>query len=165
MFQPERGLRSLQDHGVRFVLIGGFAGGVLGATTNTNDLDICYDRSPDNLERLASALRALHAKLRIARVDEDLPFLLDAKTLAAGDSFTFQTDAGDLDILGTPRGTSGFRDLDAGASTYDLGDGLTIRVVSLDDLIRMKEAAGRPKDQIHLHELTALAERVRDRDR
>ena len=96
-------------------------------------------------------------------MDDDLPFVLDHRTLAAGDSFTFETDAGDLDVVGTPSGTGGFRDLDAGATTYDLGDGLAVRVVGLDDLIRMKEATGRAKDEVHLHVLAALRDMLDDR--
>ena len=65
--------------------------------------------------------------------------------------------------LGTPSGTGGFRDLDADATTYDLGEGLLVRVVSLDDLIRMKEAASRPKDEAHLHVLSALKQRIQER--
>jgi hypothetical protein len=165
VFDPIGVMRTLDRHGVRFVLIGGYAAGVLGAPIITNDLDICYDRSRDNLEPLANALRELGARLRVAGVSEELPFILDARSLAAGDSFTFQTRLGDVDVLGTPSGTAGFKDLNAAASSYDLGGGLRVRVVSLDDLIRMKEAAARPKDQAHLHVLTTLREMIRDADR
>ena len=161
-FDPLAAIRVLDAHRVSYVLIGGFAADVLGAPITTNDLDICYDRTPENLVRLTQALRELNAKLRVARVTEELPFLLDEGTIAAGDSFTFQTDTGDVDILGTPSGTNGFRDLDAAASTFDLGYGLLVRVASLDDLMRMKEAAGRAKDESHLHQLAALAERIRE---
>ncbi len=165
MFDPLRALRIFNEHEVRYVLIGGYASSVLGASIITNDLDVCYERTPANMDRLADALQELHASLRVAGVDEDLPFILDGRTIAAGDSFTFRSDAGDLDILGTPSGTGGFRDLDADATAYDLGEGLIVRVVSLDDLIRMKEAASRPKDQAHLHVLAALKERLRANER
>ena len=155
-FDPLRALRTLNEHDVRYVLIGGYASSVLGAPIMTNDVDLCYERTAGNMDRLAAALRALHAKLRVARVDEELPFILDGRTIAAGDSFTFDTDTGPFDILATPSGTGGFRDLDVGATSYDLGDGLIVRVASLDDLIRMKEAAHRLKDEAHLHVLAAL---------
>lgn len=155
-FDPSLAFRTLNARGVRYVLIGGLAGELLGAALATNDIDICYERSPENMDRLAAALVDLHATLRVAGVDDDLPFVLDGTTIAAGDSFTFSSDAGDLDVLGTPSGTGGFRDLDGGATSYDLGDGLIVRVTSLDDLIRMKEAAHRMKDEAHLHVLTAL---------
>lgn len=161
-FDPALAFRMLNRHGVRYVVIGGLASELLGAAIGTNDIDVCYDRTADNMDRLAIALRELHATLRVARVDEHLPFILDAPTLAAGDSFTLRSDAGDLDIRGTPSGTGGFRDLDAGATSYDLGGDLVVRVVSLDDLIRMKEAANRPKDQTQLHVLSALKEAINE---
>lgn len=163
MFDPLRALRTLNEHRVRYVLIGGYASAVLGAPIVTNDLDVCYERSSDNMDRLAEALLELQATPRVAGADEELPFILDGRTIAAGDSFTFNSDAGPIDVLGTPSGTGGFRDLDADATTYDLGEGLLVRVVSLDDLIRMKEAASRPKDEAHLHVLAALRERIRER--
>lgn len=164
-FDPAAAFRALNRHDVRYVVIGGLASEFLGAPIGTNDIDICYDRTPENMDRLAAALQELHATLRVAGVDEDLPFVLDGRTIAAGDSFTFRSDAGDLDILATPSGTGGFRDLESDATSYDLGEGLIVRVVSLDDLIRMKEAAGRPKDEAHLHVLAALKERIAKRDR
>ena len=159
-FDPSRALRALNAHEVRYVIVGGLAGELLGAPLATNDVDLCYERSADNMSRLAAALVELHAKLRGAGVDEEVPFVLDGRTIAAGDSFAFLTDAGPVDVRGTPSGTGGFKDLDAGATAYDLGEGLVVRVVSLDDLIRMKEATSRPKDQVHLHVLAALKEMI-----
>jgi hypothetical protein len=161
-FDPERVLRTLNQQGVDYVVVGGLASILLGAPIVTNDVDVCYDRSPENLERLVLALRELGARLRVAGVDDDLPFILDARTLAAGDCFTFMTDAGAVDILGTPAGTSGFKDLRSRSTEYDFGGGLRARVVDLDDLIRMKEAAGRPKDEVHLHQLTVLREMLEE---
>lgn len=159
-FDPLRALRVFNAHEVRYVLIGGFAAGVLGAPLITNDVDVCYDRSPDNLERLAAALSELGATLRVAHAEEPLPFLLDARTLAAGDSFTFNTSAGPIDALGTPSGTRGYPDLSAKATTFDLGDGVTVDVVSLPDLVRMKTASARTKDRVHLEVLAALQEEL-----
>jgi hypothetical protein len=157
-FDPVAMLRALRDHEVRFLVIGGYAGSLLGAPLATNDLDICYERSPDNMERLAAALLELGAKLRVARVDEDLPFILDARTLAAGDSFTFQTPLGAIDVLATPSGTHGYRDLAAGASRCPVAADFEVDVVSLDDLMRMKRANGRTKDRMQLETLAALKE-------
>ena len=123
----------------------------------TVDLDICYRRDPRNLQRLSAALQALGGRLR--GTAGDVPFLLDAKTLAAGDHFTLTTDLGDLHLLGTPAGTSGFDDLVAHASDMEL-DGFSVKVASLDDLIRMKRAAGRPKDRVELEILGALREEL-----
>lgn len=153
VFDPLLGLRTLADHGVRFVLIGGYAAALRGSPVITGDLDVCYARDDENLARLAEALGSLAARLRGAQ--PDLPFRLDARTLRAGDHFTFSTSAGPVDILGTPSGTKGFSDLDANA-TGEVVNGLTIRVASVEDLIRMKRAAGRPKDLIALEWLAAV---------
>lgn len=152
-FDPGAIVRTLHRHDVQFVLIGGIAGQLLGSPTITQDLDICYSREKVNLERLATALRKLNAKLR--GVKEDVPFRLDARTLAAGDSFTFETDLGNLDCLGTPTGTNGYADLKQAAEPMQLGR-LEVWVTSLDDLIRMKRAAGRPKDRIEVEILGAV---------
>lgn len=156
-FDPVRMLEALNAEGVRYIVIGAVAGRMLGSPSLTGDLDICYERDPANLERLSTVLMGLHARLR--GVDPNVPFRLDARSLAAGDTFTFVTDAGDLDILGTPAGTTGFDDLNRTAETVDI-DGLVVRVASIDDLIRMKRAAGRPKDLIEVEVLAALREEI-----
>ena len=144
-FDPVTALRTLLEHDVRFVLIGGFAGALRGSPVITGDLDICYARDDANLERLAETLRSLEARLRGA--PPDVPFLLDARTLRAGDHFTFSTSVGPLDILGTPSGTKGFADLDPNA-TDEVVDGMTDpgRVDRGPD---PHEACGRPAEGSH----------------
>jgi hypothetical protein len=156
-FDPLRALRTLQRHDVKFVVIGGLGARLYGSPSVTNDTDVCYQRSSENLERLAAALRRLHTELRGA--DRDTPFQLDAKTLAAGDRFTFVTDAGNLDILGTPAGVEGFDALVREAKVFRF-DGLTVPVASIEDLISMKRAAGRPKDLIEVEVLGALRDEI-----
>lgn len=150
-------LRALTGGAVDMVIVGGVAGTLLGSSIVTYDLDICYARDPRNLERLAAVLRSQDATLRGAPAG--LPFRLDAATLRNGDSFTLTTQLGDLDILGTPAGTNGFDDLVSRAEWYDVDD-VAVRVASLDDLIRMKRAAGRPKDLLAIEELGALRARL-----
>lgn len=157
VFDPLLLLRVLVQHHVRFVIIGGVAARVHGSPTLTADLDLCYERSRTNLEALARALRSVHARLR--DWDPGLPFLLDAKTLELGDHFTFSTDAGDLDCLATPTGTTGYPDLDRDAVELELG-GIPARIASLDDVIRMKRATGRPKDRIELQVLGGLRDEL-----
>jgi hypothetical protein len=162
MFDPTYALRVLSRHGVRFVVIGGFAGRLWGSNSITNDLDICYARDDRNLEALAGALQELGAHLRGA--PKDLPFLLDAKTLKAGDHFTFETTAGNLDCLGTPQGSQGYLDLIQGSSAVDL-EGIRVSVVALEDLIRLKRSAGRPKDRAEVEILAALREEIEHKRR
>ena len=156
-FDPLGALETLDRHKVRFVVIGAFAGRLLGSPSLTRDLDICYARDRENLEALASALQELHARLR--GVKDDVPYRLDANTLAKGDSFTFMTDAGDLDVLGTPSGTAGYEELSRTAEDVELG-GIKVRIASIDSLIRMKRAAGRPKDLIEVEVLSALRDEM-----
>lgn len=156
-FDPLEALRTLLEHGVRFVLIGGYAAAIRGSPMMTGDVDICHARDDANLDRLAAALEELDAGLRGA--PPDVPFRLDVRTLKAGDHFTFATRAGPLDCLGTPAGTDGFPDLDRQATDEDL-DGITVRVASLDDLIRMKRAAGRAQDRIAIEWLSALRDEL-----
>lgn len=151
-FEP---LRVLSEHGVEFVVIGGLGGVLQGAPWVTWDVDICYARNEQNLERLAQALRAMEAQLR--GVDEEVPFVLDAETLRRGDAFTFDTRYGPVDILGTPGGFSDYDELSANAVEVDL-DGLRVQAASIEDLIRMKSTSDRPKDRAMLEQLGALRE-------
>ena len=156
-FDPESVIRLLGRHKLRYVLIGGLAAVTHGAPLVTQDVDICYARERDDLDRLAAALGEVHATLRGA--DPGLPFRSDALTLRAGDRFTFTTDIGWIAILGTPSGTGGYEDLARTADRFTLF-GHAVLVASVDDLIRMKRAAGRPKDLLAAEELGALREEL-----
>jgi hypothetical protein len=151
-------LELLTERSVRFVVIGGVAATLHGSNVITSDLDICYARDDENLERLAALLADLGARLRGA--PKDIRFLLDAKSLRMGDHFTLDTRMGPLDILGTPSGMSGgYEALERGAEEFDL-DGVSVKVASIDDLISMKRAAGRPKDLRMVEELGALRDEI-----
>lgn len=156
-FRPEEVIRLLGRHDVRYVLIGGLAAITHGSTLVTIDVDVCHATDRANLERLASALREVHADLR--GVEPGLPFQLDARTLERGDSFTLSSDLGAIDLLATPAGTDGYDDLARTAESLDLF-GHEVLVASLDDLIRMKRAAGRRKDLLAVEELAALRDEL-----
>ena len=157
VFDPLKILKTLDRHAVKFVIIGGIAGRLWGSPTVTNDLDICHGRDAGNMKALTAALRDLDVKLRGA--DRDLPFIADARTLKAGDAFTFATSAGNFDILGTPAGSSGYEALARTATKMDVG-GVTVLVAAIEDLILMKRAAGRPKDLIEVEILAAVREEI-----
>jgi hypothetical protein len=86
-------LRALSSRGVRFVIVGGTAATAHGSAGLTFDLDVVYDRAPDNLSRLFSALAPHHPYLRGA--PPGLPFVWDEQTLARGLNFTLTTVLGD----------------------------------------------------------------------
>lgn len=149
----ERVAEVLRKHAVEFIVIGGEAATLHGSPLATFDTDLCYRRSAPNLARLAEALRELNVSLRGA--PPGLPFRIDAASLGLGCNFTFTSDLGDLDLLGEVEPLGAFEAVDAHAETIDL-DGLSVRVISLDDLIRVKEHIRRPKDQASLYQLLAI---------
>jgi hypothetical protein len=158
---PVDALEALVARRVRFVVIGGFASQLRGSPSLTGDTDVCYARVRDNIERLTMALRDLRASVRGGQ--EDVPFILDARTIEGGDHFTFDTTAGALDILGHPSGIpGGYEELERAADRMEIAPGLRVEVASIDDIIRMKRAAGRPKDLIEVEVLGALRDELDD---
>lgn len=157
-------LRVLEQHGVRYVLIGAAAARVAGAPVVTEDLDITPATDPENLGRLASALRDLGARLRTRSDPEGVPFQIDPAMLTTAELWTLTTRAGDLDVCFRPAGTRGYDDLGREASRQALRPGLTVSVASLRDVIRSKEAAGRDKDLAQLPLLRRTLEQIRERE-
>ena len=153
-------LRHLVDAEVRFILVGGFAGTILGSPRITIDLDVVYARDRENLRRLAGALEPLSPYPRGA--PRGLPFRLDVATLERGLNFTLTTSAGDLDVLGEIAGGGSYEQLVAHSATLRVFN-LDVMVVTLPRLIHLKRAAGRPKDLEAIAELELLqAEQERD---
>lgn len=146
-------LRLLADEHVDFVVIGAIAAILQGSAQNTFDLDISFATDPDNLERLGRVLVALDARLR--GVDDDVPFVPDSATLRRVEGLTLETDAGDFDVLARPKGVSRYASLRDRADIFDI-DGRRVRVAAVEDLITMKRAAGREKDQPVVAELEAI---------
>lgn len=108
---PIRLLRVLEDHEVRYVLIGGQAAIVHGSPLTTEDVDITPRVDAENLDRLAAALTELDARLRVASEPEGVPFSMDAKALGGHVVWNLQTALGDLDLSAEPSGTGGYDDL------------------------------------------------------
>ena len=151
----KRQLEFLGRNEIECVIVGGVAGTLYGLSIPTTDLDVCYSRTAENLEKLAAALKTVNARLRNAPAD--IPFRLEAETLHRGLNFTFVTEVGDIDLLGEVRGIGYYEDAVKGASTFELL-GFQFKVIALDKLTVAKRTAGRPKDLIALAELEALLE-------
>jgi predicted nucleotidyltransferase len=151
-------LKRLSAESVEFVVIGGLAVIAHGHVRATLDLDVCYARTPENLERLARSLSPLSPKLRGA--PPELPFFWDAQTLRNGLNFTLTTSLGDIDLLGEVTGIGGYGDISVSAETIQL-HGANVKILSLADLVRSKAAAGRAKDLVDLEALRTLAAKTK----
>lgn len=148
-------LRALGEAPVEFILIGGVAATVHGSSRLTRDLDIVYRRTDKNIERLVRALDRYNPYLRGA--PPGLPFLWEVGTLQRGLNFTLATSLGALDLLGEIAGGGSYEELLPQSIVIELL-GMKLRCLSLDQLIQVKRAAGRPKDLEVIAELEAIRE-------
>jgi predicted nucleotidyltransferase len=146
----ERILRVLAEHGVEYVLIGGLAVQTHGHVRTTNDADLIPAPDPANLERLATALRALDARVLNQGEEETA---IDAKMLPRATIWQFATRDGGIDVLHDVPGGRPFAELSDRALHVQLGE-IDVPVVDFDDLIRMKLARGRPVDLADVAALT-----------
>jgi len=151
-------LRSLGARNVDFILVGGAAAVAHGSARLTQDVDVVYARDAENLGRLVDALSPLHPYLRGA--PPGLPFTFDERTLRSGLNFTLQTTAGAIDLLGEIAGGGGYRELLPHSFEIEVF-GTRCRLLDLETLIRVKRAAGRPKDLEAIAELEMIRERSR----
>ena len=146
-------LEILLREDVQFVLIGGLAANVHGTARVTYDIDVVYARNDENLNKIERALAPTAPYLRGA--PPGLPFKFDAETMRRGLNFTLDTKLGDVDLLGEATGGGTYEQLFLTAELLD-AFGHRVPCASIEALIRMKTAAGRPKDFEALAELEAL---------
>jgi uncharacterized protein (DUF1330 family) len=153
----ESDLRQIADlftrHGVEFIVIGGQAEALMGGSRVTYNVDFCYRRTQENLQRLAEALKDLNVRLRGAPAD--LQVVIDLHALSLGNNYTFETRLGSLDLLGWVEPLGDFESLAKNAQTVPVGN-LRLNVIGLDDLIRIKEHLDRAKDRESLSQLKAI---------
>lgn len=140
---------------VRFIIVGGVAATIHGSSRLTQDIDVVYDRSPDNVKRLADALETLSPQLRGA--PSGLPFRFDPPTISRGMNFTLRTDLGDIDLFGEIPGGGGYKDLQGHTIEVTIF-GLQCKSLDLPTLIRVKKAAGRARDLETVAELERIQE-------
>lgn len=150
-------LAALVDARADFIVIGGLAAQVHGSPSLTGDVDICHSLARANLDRLEIALRGLSAIRR--NLPDAVRAPIDAHALRLGEVFTLTTRAGDLDLLAHPDPGLDFETLSRSAVLVEIL-GVLVRVASIDDLIAMKRAAGRPKDRVEVEILGALREEI-----
>lgn len=148
-------LVGLVEADVKFIVVGGIAGGVHGSPFATNDLDVCYDGQHANIARMTKVIRAWSPYPR--GWEEGLPFSLDPRTLRTTHILTLRTSHGDLDLLDRVEGVGTYEEVMMSSEEF-VAFGARFRVLTLDALIRARRAAGRPKDLAQLPTLEALAE-------
>jgi len=141
--------------GVKFILVGGAAATAHGSARLTADLDIVYERMPDNIGRLVAALEPCKPYPRGA--PSGLPFRWDEGAIRGGLNFTLATTLGDIDLLGEIAGGGAYQDLLPHTITLSLF-GVQCLCLGLERLIQVKRAAGRPKDLEGIAELEAILE-------
>ena len=153
----------LHRHEVRYVLIGGLAAILHGSPQVTFAVDICPAPEAENLQRLAAALRELQARVRAPDVPEGLPFSCDTAFLSSVQILNLVTAHGELDLSFQPSGTAGYADLARNATPVTIREHVA-QVAALEDVIRSKQAAGRPKDQAALPLLRQLLQQIREHE-
>jgi hypothetical protein len=144
---PAAIVASLNQHQVRYVIIGAFAAIAQQAPIPaTRDIDVTPEASQENLARLSQALIDLGARIRTEAVPDGLPFSHDASSLAAAEVWNLVCADGEFDISFHPSGfPGGYAQLAVNARRLRVGE-VEVVVADLADVIRSKESAGRPKD-------------------
>ena len=147
-------LEELNGAGVEFLVIGGVAVGFHGYVRATKDVDIVPAPDPQNLAKLAAVLQTLDAQLEGADDfdDEELPNPLDPEALALGGNWVLRTRLGRFDIMQWIGEDPLWERLSPTAIEAEIG-GLAVTMVGYEELIALKENAGRPEDLIDLQRL------------
>jgi hypothetical protein len=159
-FDPVEICAVLSEEGVAFVVLGGFAAIIHGSPLPTEDIDVIPARSEANLERLATALKRLDAKIRTG--DESIETRIDAAfILNMPHMLNLVTRFGDVDLVFTPAGElKNYEQWLERSRKAKLREGLVVAVADLDDIIASKAAANRPKDQRSLPYLESLRDQL-----
>ena len=152
----------LVEADVEFIVIGGLAARAHGSVRITEDLDICYNPTPENVKRLARTLREWNPYLR--NVDPGLPWRMDERAFRDTPVMTLITDHGAIDLMDRVDGVGDYAKVHA-ASVPVAADQVTFRALDLPGLLKAKRATGRPKDREQVPELEALLELRRKRRR
>ena len=145
-------LRRLLENRVDFVVVGGVAAVLQGASILTVDLDLCIPFSPENLARLLPLLVGIDARFR---AHPERPRLTaEVERFSTFRLLMLETALGPLDVLREITGIGQFEEVVRASTELDLG-GLRCRVLGLEGLIAAKRAAGRDTDLRVLPELEA----------
>lgn len=150
MFDLGRLLAVLREHEVEFFVVGGVAAALQGAPVLTQDVDILYLLSEENVVRLKRALDELHAVAR----DDPRNLRFDESHLRTRGHKLAKTDAGPVDVLGAINDDKTYLDLLPFTEELEVLEH-PVRVLSLERLVELKRELGRPKDLAMLPVLEA----------
>jgi predicted nucleotidyltransferase len=153
-------LQRLADAGLDFVIVGGYAAITHGSSYLTRDVDICAALTEENVERLRRALGDWNPRHRMN--PQRLSFLVYPPAGESLNNLYLQTDFGVIDVLSSVLGVGDFVRLRNKAEELEV-DGRHYRVISLEDLIKAKEAMGREKDLLTAKELRAIAAKRKEK--
>ena len=147
--------QTLAAHHVDFIVVGGVCAVLHGAPINTFDLDVVHSREAGNINRLLAAIESLGARYRTAGKESVAP---ERSHLESFGHQLLMTDAGPLDLLGTIGSGHAYQDLLPETTAVEIGDGLTVRLLNLAALIRIKRETAQEKDLYQLAILQRLVE-------
>lgn len=149
-------LRRLSEAGVEFVLVGGLAVNAWGVVRGTKDVDVVVASDPENLKRIAKVAVEIHGHVQTGESFFSTPFSIAAQ-LASGERVAIETEFGVLDIVQGLDGVPSYDELRSSAIETEILD-VKVSVCSIEDLRRMKRAAGRPRDSVDLEDLDAAGQ-------
>jgi predicted nucleotidyltransferase len=154
-------LRALDDAHIEFILVGGLAAALNGAPVTTYDVDVVHSRSPENVARLLPVLESIEA---IFRIQPERRLKPTAGHLSGTGHLNLVTRYGPVDFLGTIGRDLGYEDLLPYSVEMDVGEGVRVRVLTLEKLIALKEELAGEKDRAVLPILRRTLEEIRKRE-
>ena len=139
----DRILQRLVDSKVEFVLVGGLAAVIYGSPVLTEDVDVCLNFTRENLARLVAAVCDLHPTHRLTA--QKLPFEITEANWEMFKNIYLKLDWGVLDCLGEVSGIGNYHACLESSQfvTFTFG---SCYALTVEALIRAKEAVGRPHD-------------------
>ena len=148
-------LYALSDHEVEYIVVGGIAAILRGVPMHSNDVDVVYARDETNIARVMSVLAEIDAVVR----NDSRRLRIDASQLRSEGHKLRVSKLGVVDLLGALDPGTGYEELFADSTLIDV-NGRAVRVVTLERLIAIKRALGRPKDRAMLMQLEATLDEI-----
>lgn len=140
-------LQALNDHEVKYIMVGGLAVVLHGHARVTGDMDIWVERTQDNYKKLAKAFEQFQMPVFDMTLDRFL-------NVSVNDVFSFGRNPVGIDIMTSVKGLN-FEDAYKLSTIFD-DDGLFIRLLHIDHLMEAKKASGRLKDLDDIQQLRKI---------